>query len=82
VCPETQEGPAFGAALQAMWCRQQGSITELCAEHVRLNESSREFPSEERMALYDRLYSLFHELSSRLAASGIFDRHRSLIHRG
>jgi len=79
VCPETEEGPAFGAALQAMWGHQKGTITDLCNEHLKLDESSRTHPSTSNTERYDELYDLYDQLSSQLTQSGIFDLHRKFL---
>jgi xylulokinase len=79
VCPRTEEGPAFGAALQAMWAHQEGQIKDLASQFLQLNEESRVAPSRKGAETYERLYELYDQLSSQLTASGIFDQHRQFI---
>jgi sugar (pentulose or hexulose) kinase len=81
VCPVTEEGPAFGAALQAVWCHQKGQIKELCDQYLKLDERSRKTPLEKRVETYNRLYGLYDQFSSHMTQSGIFDRHREFIER-
>jgi xylulokinase len=79
VCPANQEGPAFGAALQAFWCHQEGDIGEIARNHVKLDESTRTEPEPERAAAYDDLYEVYRSLSGLLIGSDIFQLHRRLI---
>ena len=55
------EGAAFGAALQALHAYSNVSgnpkdIKTLCAEHVKINESSRHEPLKESVERYDTIY--------------------------
>jgi xylulokinase len=79
VSPENQEGPAFGAALQALWCYQQGDAEEIARTHVRLDESTRAEPHPDRVATYNDIYDLYAGLSRLLIDSDVFRLHRRLI---
>lgn len=81
VCPENQEGPAFGAALQARWCCEGGQIKDLVSAHLSLDERTRHQPKPERQAVYGELYQLYKKFSQTLINSEVFDAHRSFIER-
>jgi xylulokinase len=71
VALEEEEGAAYGAALQAMWCynRKKGEslgISDITDKYVRLNESSRSKPLPKNVEIYERLQDLHDELSLRL----------------
>ena len=76
-----EEGPAFGAALQAAWCREEESLETWVERFVRLDESSRRLPSRSGQALYEQVYSVYRKLSDTLIASPVFAGHRQLINR-
>jgi len=79
VCPENQEGPAFGAALQALWCVSGRSAGELIDRNLKLDESTRHCPDERNRAVYQQLYALYKDFSRDLINSGVFEKHRALI---
>jgi xylulokinase len=79
VCPENQEGPAFGAALQALWAASGGNLQTLVDTHLKLDESSRACPDEANRAVYQELYGLYRELSQTLVTSRVFQAHRAFI---
>lgn len=82
VCVASEEGAAFGAALQALWvCRhRQGlpiAIDELCDRYVKLDENTRTKPEKMNVELYRRMQRLHDRIVRDLAAS--FQEHRQLI---
>lgn len=76
-----EEGPAFGAALQAAWCREEESLETWVDRFVRLDESTRQTPSRSGQELYEQIYSVYRNLSDTLIDSPVFTGHRQLIHR-
>ena len=81
VCPRNEEGPAFGAALQAAWCDQGSEIATLVEEYVELDEATRQFPEQELQATYEELYGVYAKLSETLLKSDVFPSHRRFIER-
>ena len=81
VCPSNEEGPAFGAALQAAWCDQGGDISTLVEEYVELDESTRQIPEPRLHATYEELYGVYTKLSETLLKSDVFPNHRRFIER-
>lgn len=79
VCPDAEEGPAFGAALQACWATGSSNLQELAGEGIHLKEETRCVPQEENRGLYQELYELYSRFSAAMIESGIFPRHRSFI---
>ncbi|MGH9340883.1 MAG: xylulokinase [Acidobacteriota bacterium] len=79
VCPRNQEGPAFGAALQAMWCGEGGDIREITGRYVLLEESWRGTPNPQETALYRELYHIYRSFSQALIDSNVFSAHRKFI---
>ena len=79
VAPEIEEGPAFGAALQAMWCRTKSNISDLAHRQVVLDESTRKLPMVEKVPIYDELYELYHKTAQTLMESEVFPLHRCFI---
>jgi xylulokinase len=79
VCPASQEGPALGAALQAMWADQGGSVREIVRRHLELDASSRREPNDDAVRRYQELYELYLETSRTLSAGEVFPRHRRFI---
>lgn len=82
VCVASDEGAAFGAALQALWAfrRSTGStatIESLCAQYVLLDETTRTRPSPERVELYRKMQHLHDRIVSDLGPS--FGEHRLMI---
>lgn len=76
-----EEGPAFGAALQAAWCREEESLETWVERFVRLDASTRRLPSRSGQQLYEQVYSVYRKLSDTLIASPVFAGHRQLINR-
>ena len=79
VSPRNEEGPAFGAALQAAWCDQGGEITTLVKECVELDEATRQVPDQRLRSLYEELYEVYAKLSETLVESDVFPSHRRFI---
>ena len=79
VCPENQEGPAFGAALQALWTTSGEDIRSIVGRNVKLDESTRECPDPKRSETYRRLYGVYAQFSGELIAGGVFGKHRAFI---
>ncbi|MCI0588180.1 MAG: xylulokinase [Planctomycetes bacterium] len=82
VCPESAEGAALGAAIQALAARardrgERVSIEEACDAFVRLDGSTRVEPDPARAALYRNWQDLHDRLS--LALRECFPRHRALL---
>ncbi len=63
VCLEVDEGAAYGAALQVMWTKWGGSISELTDKFVRLDESTRCKPNMKNVERYKKLQALQDRLS-------------------
>ena len=76
-----EEGPAFGAALQAAWCREEESLETWVDRFVRLDESTRRMPTQSGRELYEQVYSVYRKLSDTLLDSPVFPGHRQLINR-
>lgn len=69
VCIKVDEGAAYGAALQAMWCYlnymgSKISIGEVCDRFVQLDEKTRVSPRASNVEIYKELQEL-HNLVSR-----------------
>jgi len=79
VSPGIEEGPAFGAALQAAWCKSREEIRDLAGRYVSLAEKTRRLPMGRNVPVYDGLYELYKTASYELVDSEIFSRHRQLI---
>lgn len=82
VCVASDEGAAFGAALQALWAclRSEGrpvTIESLCDRHVLLDETSRTHPSPERVERYRKMQHLHDRIVNDLGLS--FGEHRQMI---
>ena len=64
--PVLDEAAALGAAVQALWClkNQNGKcdIAELCAEHIKLDESKGTTPNPENVAKYNEAYKEYCKL--------------------
>jgi xylulokinase len=63
VCLEVDEGAAYGAALQALWTCDGGSISEITDSFVRLDEATRSRPNAGNVEKYRRLQRLQDRLS-------------------
>ncbi len=79
---ESEEGAAFGAALQAMWAwtRHSGSpvsIEDLCAHYVRLDEATRTRPIPANAQRYREMQQLHDRIVADLGPA--FTGHRRLI---
>ncbi len=70
VCLGVDEGAAYGAALQALWTREGGSISEITDRFVRLDEATRSKPDPANVEKYRRLQGLQDRLSTDLR--GVF----------
>jgi xylulokinase len=70
VCLEVDEGAAYGAALQALWTQDGGSISGITDSFVHLDEATRSKPDEGNAEKYRRLQRLQDRLSVDLR--GIF----------
>jgi xylulokinase len=79
VSPGVEEGPAFGAALQAAWCKTRADIGDLTRQHVTLDEKTRRLPKSENVGVYQDLYKLYKNLSGRLIQSDLFPQHRHFV---
>ena len=66
VCLSVDEGAAYGAALQALWTREGGSISEITDRFVRLDEATRSKPDPANVEKYNRLQWLQDRLSTDL----------------
>lgn len=59
--PALDEAAALGGAVQALWClkNQNGKcdIAQLCAEHIKLDESKSTNPIPENVNAYDKAYA-------------------------
>ncbi len=64
--PALDEAAALGGAVQALWClkNQNGKcdIAELCAEHIKLDESKSANPIAENVAAYDKAYAEYNKV--------------------
>ena len=79
VCPENEEGPAYGAALQACWAVERTDIRELASKSVSLNEETRHLPITGNQEVYEGLYHLYTGLANTMVKSGLFHEHRKFI---
>ena len=74
-----EEGPAFGAALQAGWCVRGGSIEDLVDDSFELDPNKQCPPNQENREKYEETYLLYCRISDELRRSTIFPAHRKLI---
>jgi len=79
VVPKIEEGPSFGAALQAAWCCSGEPITDLVDKYVELDPASVNEPDLANSQVYEDLSQLYLDLTRNLKESTIFQQHRSLI---
>jgi xylulokinase len=82
VCPASEEGAAFGAALHAMWVWHHARgedvpITDITQRFVALDEATRAVPNQDAAGVYREMQELFDEAARDLA--GVFARHRRLL---
>lgn len=82
VCPTCQEGPALGAALQALWADQGGGIGEVTAKYLELDQSTRQTPDTATAERYQELYALYETAARTLIDSPVFPLHRRFIEGG
>jgi xylulokinase len=69
LCLEVDEGAAYGAALQALWTHDGGSISKLTDSFVHLDEATRAKPDRRNVEKYKRLQSLQDRLSTDLRST-------------
>ena len=79
VAPVVEEGPAFGAALQAGWCVGGGSIQDLVNDSFELDPDKECHSNPANREKYEETYLLYCRLSDELRRSAIFPAHRKLI---
>jgi xylulokinase len=82
VCPASEEGAAYGAALHAMWVLGHASgagrpISDITDAFVALDESTRAVPDSAAAARYRDLQKIFDGAARDLA--GTFSRHRGYL---
>jgi len=82
VCIKVDEGAAYGAALQAMWCYlnytgSKASIEEICDRFVQLDEETRASPKPSNVEIYRELQELHNLVSRNLRNS--FKKHRKYL---
>jgi xylulokinase len=82
VCLARSESAAFGAAIQAKWCRERQETADLGIERitdawVKPIEQTRVLPDPKRVAFYRRLGHLHDQVSAALRDS--FDLHRDIV---
>jgi xylulokinase len=82
VCPASEEGAAYGAALHAMWVWHHANgtptpIAELAQRFVALEEATRAVPNEGAVRVYRGMQQLFDHTARDLG--GVFSRHRQLL---
>ena len=84
VCIEIDEGAAYGAALQAMWCYmnysgEKMSIREICDRFVKLDEQTRVSPNPLNVEKYKELQEVHNMVSRDLRRS--FKKHRAYLNK-
>jgi len=82
VCPASEEGAAYGAALHAMWVWHHARgedvpITDIAQQFVALDGATRAVPDQCAAGVYREMQDLFDEAARDL--SGVFARHRRLL---
>ena len=82
VCLETDEGAAYGAALQAMWTYKNGigektSIQELTNRYVNVDEETLAHPKPVNVEIYRELQEIQDNVS--LALRKTFAKHRKFL---
>jgi len=85
VCPESEEGAAYGAALHAMWVWLNATgaprpIEDLARQFVTLDETTRAVPDAKAVGVYRRMQALFDQSARDLG--GVFAMHRRLLTEG
>jgi len=81
---KVDEGTAYGAALQALWCwrGQRGervTISQITDEFVQMNRAETAEPIAANVKLYRELQAIQDETSQ--ALRGVFTRHRRFVNR-
>jgi xylulokinase len=84
VCIRVDEGAAYGAALQAMWCYlnhigSKVSIGEICDRFVQLDENTRTSPKPSNVEVYRELQVLHNLVSKSLRKS--FSKHKDYLNK-
>jgi xylulokinase len=84
VCIEIDEGAAYGAALQAIWCHvnysgEKASIREICDRFVKLDEKTRVSPNPLNVEKYEELQEIHNTVSKDLRRS--FKKHRAYLNK-
>jgi xylulokinase len=82
VCPASEEGAAYGAALHALWVWEHATgagrpIVEITRHFVSMDDATRVVPDPDETAKYRDLQAIFDEAVHDLA--GTFSRHRRFI---
>ncbi|HNV03631.1 MAG TPA: xylulokinase [Vicinamibacterales bacterium] len=85
VCPASEEGAAYGAALHAMWVWHHATgsprpIADIAQQFVALDETTRAMPDARTAAVYLEMQALFDRSARDLG--GVFAAHRRLLTRG
>jgi xylulokinase len=80
VCPENEEGAAYGAALHALWAASDCGVEEITHRFVTLDERTRAHPDKTRVEVYKRLQQLFERVAGDLGRS--FSLHRAFLNQG
>ncbi len=73
---DVNEGAAFGAAIQALWCYETSiyetaSLEKIVSEHVRVNNDKRHLPIKENSEKYQKIYTNYKQYIT--ALSDIFE---------
>ncbi len=82
VCPESEEGAAYGAALHAMWVWLNATgaprpIEDIARQFVTLDETTRAVPDAKAVGVYRQMQALFDQSARDLG--GVFATHRRLL---
>ena len=82
VCPTTEEGAAYGAALHAMWVQGHATgagreIADITTAFVTMNDATRVVPEPGAAARYRDLQAIFDQAARDLG--GTFSRHRRFL---
>jgi sugar (pentulose or hexulose) kinase len=54
-----KEAGAFGGIIQAMGACKEGSVPELCAKHIVLDEKKHALPDKGQVQKYDVIYQQY-----------------------
>ena len=64
--PALDEAAALGGAVQALWCLKNMNgkcdIAQLCAEHIKLDESKSAEPIPANVAAYNKAYEEYNKV--------------------